>query len=899
MTTDATYDAIGVAAPARRPAVCAGDPVLAAKITVPGVPGWAIPRPLITKLIDQGVRWCPLTVLTGPAGAGKTMALAQWAAADPGPVAWVGLDEYDNRPGVFWSDVIAALRRAGVALPRALAAAARGRAASHVFVPRLAAALAAKDVPVRLVLDDVHLLTDPGLLEGLEFVVRNAGGGLRLAVASRMDPLLRLHRYRLAGQLAEIRAADLAFSPAEAELLLARHGVTLAADVLECLMRRTEGWAAGLRLAALSMGPLPDPGRFVEELAAEDSALTGYLVDEVLKAQPPRVREVLLCSSVLDRVSADAAAAVAGAEQAGAILAGLARANAFIWPIGSGWYRYHTLFAEVLRLELRREHPGRAAILHQRAARWYERHGLLTDAVRHAVTAGDWPLAAAMVIDDLAISQFLAPSGARALVEEFTGLPPGRVWAEPQPYLISAALALSAGRGETCAAALDAADGLLERLPADQELECRLASAMIRLATCPRAGDLATASVAVARAEMLLSRVPAEKLARHPEVRARVLAGRGTVELWSGRLDEAARVLQAGAAATAAYGGEAERADCVGRLALVEALRGRLGRAAQLAGQALADPGAEELRPPVQPASPAALVALAWVHLGRYELPEARACLKRAETDLSLGPDKLIGMVAYMVAAGGALAEGRAAVAAQLLDRARAGRPVPAWLDQRLNIARSRTCAADGKTMAALAALGDGSDDPLEAVTRAHAWAAAGEDDNARRALAPALAAGSRPVRLHACLVDARLRYHSGDHAHRRRSLASALRLAEPEQLRLPFALERAWLGPVLRRHPDLADAHRQVLEPVLPCKPFPARPGILEPDPVGMVQPLSEREREVLRHASGLLSTAEVASEMHISINTVKTHLGNINRKLIATSRGEAVRRARKLGLI
>jgi len=173
------------------------------------------------------------------------------------------------------------------------------------------------------------------------------------------------------------------------------------------------------------------------------------------------------------------------------------------------------------------------------------------------------------------------------------------------------------------------------------------------------------------------------------------------------------------------------------------------------------------------------------------------------------------------IAAGGALAEGRAAVAAQLLDRARAGRPIPAWLDQQLNIARSRACAADGKTMAALAALGDGSDDPLEAaVTRAHAWAAAGDDGNARRALAPALAADSRPagrVRLHACLVDARLRYHSGDRTHGRRSLASALRLAEPEQLRLPFALERAWLGPVLRRHPDLAEPHRRLLEPVLP----------------------------------------------------------------------------------
>jgi len=887
----------------RRPAVCAGHPVLASKITAPTVPDWAVQRPRITKLIAEGARWCPLTVLTGPAGAGKTMALALWAAAEPGPVAWVGLDEFDDRPEVFWSYVVAALRRAGVAMPRALAAAVWGRAAGQVFAPWLAAALAALDVPVRLVLDDLHLLTDPGLLEGLEFVARNAGGGLRLAVASRVDPPLRLHRYRLAGQLAEIRVTDLAFSPAEAELLLARYGITLAADVLECLMRRTEGWPAGLRLAALSMRAHPDPGQFVKELAAEDSALTGYLVAEVLNAQPPRVREVLLCTSILEQVSADAAAQVSGEEQAGAILAGLARANAFIQPIGSGWYRYHTLFAEVLRLKLRYEHPDRAAVLHQRAARWHERNGRLTDAVRHAAAAGDWPLAAAMVVDDLAIGQLLAARRGHALAGQFAGMPPGQAWSVPQPHLISAVLALMAGRDESCTAALDAADGLLEHLPAGQEPECQLAAAMIRLAACLRTGDMDRASVAADRAKMLLSKVPAGKLARHPELRARVLSGRGTVELWSGRLDEAADVLQAGAAAVAGPVGEDVRAGCFGRLALAEALRGRLGRAAELAAQAMADPAAEEQRPLVQHVDPAALVAVAWVHLERYELPEARSCLKRAEAALSLEPDMLAGAVAYLVAAGGALAEGRAVVAAQILDRARAGQPVPAWLGRQLNLVRSRACAAVGDTAAALAAVPAGRDDWLEAaVARAHAWASAGDHDNARRALAPALAAGHHAagrVRLHACLVDVRLRHHSADHGLGRRSLASALRLAEPEQLKLPFVLERGWIGPVLRRHPDLAEAHRRLLAPVLPCGPVPAQPGVPDQAPILVAEPLSEREREVLRHVSGLLSTAEVASQMHISVNTVKTHLSNIFRKLAARHRGEAVRRARQLGLI
>ena len=276
-------------------------------------------------------------------------------------------------------------RCAGPAWPcPAALPAARGREGDHVFLLGLAAALAAQDPPVTLVLDDLHLLTDPEVLDGLDYVLRNTGPGLRLVVAARMDPPLPLHRYRLAGELTEIRASDLAFTIAEAGLLLARHGSTLTADSLERLTRRTEGWAAGLRLAAISMGTHPDPDQFVTELITEDSALTGYLVEEVLNTQPPAVRDVLLSTSILEQVNAEAASELTGNEQAGTILAALARANAFVQPAGSGWYRYHTLFAEVLRLTLKREHPDRMACLHRRAARWYERNGQLTDAVRHA-----------------------------------------------------------------------------------------------------------------------------------------------------------------------------------------------------------------------------------------------------------------------------------------------------------------------------------------------------------------------------------------------------------------------------------------------------------------------------------------------------------------------------------
>ena len=456
-------------------------------------------------------------------------------------------------------------------------------------------------------------------------------------------------------------------------------------------------------------------------------------MEEVLNTQPPEVRDVLLSTAILEDVSGEAASELAGNEQAARILSAVARANGFVQPIGSGWYRYHPLFAEVLRLKLRCEHPDRVAPLHRRAARWYERNGQLTDAVRHAAQAGDWQLAASIVIDALAIGEIMEPRGSPSLAGEFAGMPPGRAWTGAQPHLVSAAAALSAGRHEASTAALAAADGILERLPAGQEAASRLAAAIIRLTASIRTGDLMAAASAAARAEVLVSRVPGGKLARHPEIRARVLSGRGATELWSGHLDAAARVLDSGVATATASCAQDERAGCLGYLALVEALRGRLCRAAELAGQATAALTAGQHRSPVSHPSPAALVALAWVHLGHNELREARDSLGQADAALGVSPDKLIAAVAYLVAAGGGLAEGRAAVAGQIIARARSGWSPPAWLDQRLSLVESRAFAAAGDIPAALAAAGRvGGDTSLEAaVTLAYAWAAAGDGENA------------------------------------------------------------------------------------------------------------------------------------------------------------------------
>jgi LuxR family maltose regulon positive regulatory protein len=831
------------------------------------------------------------------------MALALWAAAEVGTVAWISLEDFDNQPGAFWSYTVAALSRSGVAIPKVLPAAARRRAADHAFLLRLVSALAAQNPPVTLIVDDLHVLTRPTVLTELDFVLRNAHPGLRLVVSSRAVPLLSLHRYRLACELTEIGASDLAFSAAEARLLLAQHGSTLSADSLERLMRQTEGWAAGLRLAAISMDGHPDPDQFARELITEDSALTGYLAEEVLKGAAPEVREVLLSTSILERVNAEVASELTGNEQAGAILPAVARANAFVQPAGCGWYRYHTSFAEVLRLKLRREYPDRIAALHRRAARWYERNGMLAAAVQYATRVCDWELAASMVIDALAICEIIEPRGSPSLAGEFRHMPRGEAWTGPQPYLVAAAGELAAGRHDSSAAALDAGEGMLAPLPADEQAACRLAAAVIRLAASRRTGDLVAAAAAVSDAEALVSRMPEDKLARHPEVRARVLADRGAVELWPGHLDEAARFLDAGMAAATGPGGEHERAACLGHLALVEALRGRLRHAAHLAGQAAAALAAGEQRPPQYP-GPAALAALAWVHLERDELREAGRLLKQLDAALSVSPDKLIGAVAFLVAACGGLAEGHGEAAAQMVARARSGWSVPAWLDQRLSLAESRAYAAVGDTPAAAAAAerAGGNGSPEAAATLANAWLAAGDGKNARLMLASALAARSgepERVPVQAWLADARLSYHSGDRARGRRSLVHALRLAEREQLRLPFVLEQGWIGPVLQHDPELSGLHRRLF-PSAPRHDQPQGGSGSSPEAtVLVVEPLTEREREVLRHVAGLLNTAEIANEMYISINTVKAHLKSSYRKLAATHRGEAVRRARQLEMI
>ncbi|MBX6356736.1 MAG: helix-turn-helix transcriptional regulator, partial [Micromonosporaceae bacterium] len=355
--------------------------LLTAKLAVPAPPPELVERPRLYARLDDGVRG-PVTLLGAPAGWGKTVLLSSWLGAGGGhgyPVAWLSLEPGDGGED-FWRYVHAALTSCGVRLD--------GVAETAGPQP---AALARLPTPVVLVLDDLDRVTDDRTLEGLAFLLRHAAGRLRLVAAARADPALPLHRWRLRGELTELSAGELAFTVPETAELLARHGVDRPTAYAAQLHTRTEGWPAGARLAALAMRQLGNPAWFLPRFSGDDERVAGYLRGEVLAGQPAPVREVLLGTAVLGQVSAGLVEALTGRADGEGILADLERSRAFVsrlaaWP---GWHRYHRLFGELLRAELRQHAPERIPQLHRSASDWLAAHGRPLDALRHALAAGD------------------------------------------------------------------------------------------------------------------------------------------------------------------------------------------------------------------------------------------------------------------------------------------------------------------------------------------------------------------------------------------------------------------------------------------------------------------------------------------------------------------------------
>jgi LuxR family transcriptional regulator, maltose regulon positive regulatory protein len=891
--------------------------LLATKL-VPPLPRWQpVRRPRLLSLLEAGT--CgPLTVLAAPAGAGKTMLLVSWVAdgQPPGPVAWVTVDRGDEDPARFWAHVLAALREGGALPPEGLLAglATPHRNVDQEFLVVLVNGLAELPGPVVLVLD-LQEATSPGVAAGLEFVLRHAPPQLRLVVAARADPPVSLHRLRVAGQLTEIRAAELAFTPDEAGELLAGVGVRLQDGQLQSLWERTEGWAAGLRLAALSLRDHPDAGRFVAEFAGDDRAVAAYLLEEVLARQPPEVQEFLLRTCVADRLCGGLADALTGRLDGERVLAMLEHHQVFTTGLGPSrsWYRYHPLFSELLRAELRHRWPGEVPELHRRAAAWHADNGLAEEAVHHTLAAGDLDGAAGL----LAAHGFamLLDGRAESLRELSGRLPVGGVQVDRELPLVAAASRLVLGELEEADAWLELADTAGPsgtRPPRSQA-----AGSLAGLLRARLHGDVDGVRSTAHR--LLASPPEAEREDRVAEAdrRALVLSLLGAAELWSGRLDDAAAHLEQGRALAERGGRDHLALDAIGHMALLEAVRGNLARAHRLGRQAADVAGRRGWSASAQAAC--GELGLAWVAYRRDDLAGALDALERAARAAHAGRDRpvvlAVALAEARMAAGGDredAIDGLARLRAAVGEAAR-WRP-PQLLAAAVRPVEARLLLAAGDEAGAAALLGDpangGARPAAETVVLARLQLAQGDPAAAVETLAPLhggqTPAPRPPTLIEAWLLDAVAHRRLVDHEAASHALERALALAAPEGYRRVFveggAPVRAMLAERLQHgteHRVLTEALLEglltpVTEPVATGGGGTAPPSVPEP-----VESLSERERVVLRYLPSMLSAGEIAAELYVSVNTVKTHIKSIYRKLDANRRWDAVRRARQLHLL
>src|SRR6266699_209922 len=437
------------------------DVLLATKLHVPGARPGLVARPRLAEALGEGLAR-GMVLVCAPAGFGKTALLADWVRSGNRRVAWLSLDAGDNDPVRFWRHVLAALDRARPGIGERVPALLGPPPSSFEgLVTALINELAAQpgEDEIVLVLDDYHLVDAQQVHASLAFLLEHLPPGLRLVVASRSDPPLPLARLRAGGQLAELRAGELRFTAEEAAVLLREGtGADLPGAAAAALAARTEGWAAGLQLAALSLRGQADPAGFVAAFSGSHRYVLDYLAGEVLDRQPEEVRAFLLQTSVLERLSGELCDAVTGRTDGQAMLEQVERANLFLVPLDEvrGWWRYHHLFADLLRARLKQQQPGRVAALHHNAAAWCEEHGLADDAVRHALAAGDTTWAARLI--ERHFDETFWP-GERATVQRWlAALPAELADTRPRLCLVRAVLALAGSDAEGAGPQLDAAE---------------------------------------------------------------------------------------------------------------------------------------------------------------------------------------------------------------------------------------------------------------------------------------------------------------------------------------------------------------------------------------------------------------------------------------------------------
>jgi LuxR family maltose regulon positive regulatory protein len=838
----------------------------------------------------------PLTLVAAAPGSGKTVLLTEWAASRLMAPAWVSLGPSDNEPSRIWPLITAAFRLAGL----------KPAAAGELDIPSVAvdehmrvidpylAAAAAGGTAVHLVLDDAHLLTHPTILEGLDSLLRAGRSHVHLVLAARTDPLLPLHRYRLSGQMSELRARDLAMTAAEAQALLRAHHVTLSPREFSVLTARTEGWAAGLRLSAMSMEGAERPEEFVTEFALDQGSVGEYLMNEVLGRQPERVRTLLVETSFLPDVNAELAEAVTDMPDAGEMLAELSRTNAFVVPLDrtSGRFRYHQLLREMLRYLLRREPESHRQELFERASRWHYRQGEYGAALRIAVDGRDWARAAAMLVHGGYAQAFINHTDLRFMRP--TDLAESNRQSPVPPDTVHE-LALARGALYAAAAQPDAARLELETATAAYggplERDVALTSALVEL-TIARAEHRVRDLEPLAAAIVAMSGDDESLVA----LTAAVELACGEAHFWVGHYDAAERLLLDALAHAGRVGDLPLELRCVAQLALFHAYWGRFrtSNADEVRARALMGSHPEL----VVPASLS--IALALRAFYQADFDAAFASLRDAETTVGLELDADL-QAAVPMLRGLLLASVGQVGSAQVALVPRADVVGTLLEDFRVTMLAAIETAL-GRPHAALKLLQELPTNPPSpgmALAGARAHLALGELRKAEDCLRPLLAAADtfapRSAIVEGLVTQAQISNAGNDEERAVESLIRACELAAGDIVH-PFVLVADDFREVVQRHSSLA-----ALWPDIRLGPTQVDAGaaaVYPPSP-RLPEPLTDRERTVLRWLSTTMSTREIAEEMCLSINTVKTHIAAIYRKLAAARRRDAVLRARTLELL
>jgi LuxR family transcriptional regulator, maltose regulon positive regulatory protein len=867
--------------------------------------GRVVSRPGLWERLGASAR---VTVVSAPPGSGKTVLLRSWIgeAGLAGRAAWVPVGRDERDPQRFWLSVLGALRQtvSGSALVRALTAA--PDLDGWAIVERLLKDLAPLGERLWLVIDDLHELGSDQARRQLELLVMRAPEELRFVLSTRHDPRLGLHRLRLEGELTEIRADDLRFSPAEARELLAAAGVELAGPALGMLYERTEGWAAGLRLAALSLAGHPDPERFAAEFSGSERTVAEYLMAEVLDRQPAEVRRLLLRTSVLERVNGELADLLTGGSGGERVLQDLEEAGAFVvsLDVARSWFRYHHLFAGLLQLELRRTEPGEVAALHGTAAAWFAGQGFPVEAIRHAQATREWGLAARLLADHW---PGLYLGGQEATVHALMAGFPAEARAD------DAELAAVAAADELARGSLEAAErylGVAERgsasVPEARRGQARVLLGVVRLLVARQRGNLPAVAEAAHQLQALAEAPEATRPVRvgGEELRALALVSLGITEFWAARLEEAQRHLEQGVALARRIGRPYLEFSGLAYQAVSEIPRSLL-RVAERSRQAIEL--AERHGWTDEPAAGYAYALLGGVLAWQGRPDEAEPWAHRAERNLRPEAEPAVALLIHHGRGQLQLARGRDADALAAFRAAQrlAGRlAAPPLLVPSAQALVPYALVRLGETEDAeqvLAGLSDQDREHGEVRIATAALRLAQDDPHAATsALGPVLDGAAPQIRrtwlIQAFVLEAMARDALGDPAAAGRALERALDLAEPDGALLPFLLHPA--PGLLERHARQRTAHAALVAEILDLlagnTPAPP-PGRPRPPP----EPLRKSEIRVLRYLPTHLSAPEIATELSVSTSTVKTHMRNVYIKLDAHSRAEAVESARTLGLL